>query len=124
MYQHVDQVMEEEANRLSLAVNRMSTLEPHNFLKKKTASNKPVRSLEALTGDEDIFKMLHVAFVWILKACGSRMTETILEGPPVEENMFGMKNNEGHYIITYFKCLYLGILCLYLKVSWIFLPLY
>ncbi|XP_014783821.1 folliculin [Octopus bimaculoides] len=47
--------------------------------------NKPARSLKELTDDKHIFKMLHVSFVWILKACVNRITETSLEAPPTED---------------------------------------
>ena len=40
------------------------------------------RSLVELTGDSDIFNYLHKYFVFLLKAGGQRMTESILEGPP------------------------------------------
>ena len=87
--------MREEADKMPQAVNRTSQLEPRNFLKKKGVNNKPARSLQELTGDENIFKMLHVAFVWTLKACGSRLTETLLEGPPTEDSIIDMENQEG-----------------------------
>ncbi|KAK7111903.1 folliculin-like [Littorina saxatilis] len=87
-------VMDEEVDKMPQAVNRTSSLEPRNFLKKKGVNNKPARSLEELTGDKDIFKMLHVAFVWTLKACGSRLTETLLEGPPTEDSIIDMENQE------------------------------
>lgn len=87
--------MREEADKTPQAVNRTSQLEPRNFLKKKGVNNKPARSLQELTGDENIFKMLHVAFVWTLKACGSRLTETLLEGPPTEDSIIDMENQEG-----------------------------
>ncbi|XP_076458937.1 folliculin-like isoform X2 [Babylonia areolata] len=87
-------VMKEEADKMPQAVNRTSQLEPYNFLKKKGIHNKPARSLAELTGDKNIFKMLHVAFVWTLKACGSRLTETLLEGPPTEDSIIDMENQE------------------------------
>ncbi|KAL8612615.1 hypothetical protein ACOMHN_006601 [Nucella lapillus] len=87
-------VMKEEADKMPQAVNRTCKLEPHNFLNKKSFHNKPVRSLAELTGDRNVFKMLHVAFVWTLKACGSRLTETLLEGPPTEDSIIDMENQE------------------------------
>lgn len=71
------------------------TLDPGNFLKQRGCNNKPARSLDELTGDKSIFKMLHVAFVWTLKACGSRITETLLEGPPTEDSIIDMEKQEG-----------------------------
>ncbi len=40
------------------------------------------RSLVELTGDSDIFNYLHKYFVFLLKAGGQRVTESVLEGPP------------------------------------------
>ena len=89
------QVMEEESSKAPQSMNRTS-LDPHNFLKNKGVNNKPARSLEELTDDKTIFQMMHVAFVWILKACGSRLTETLLEGPPTEDSIIDMENQEGN----------------------------
>jgi folliculin len=50
--------------------------------------------LQELTGDKNVFQMLHVAFLWILKACGSRVTETLLEGPPTEDTIIDMEKQE------------------------------
>jgi folliculin len=86
--------MTEEADKMPQAVSRASQLK---------GVNKPARSLEELTGDRSIFKMLHVAFVWTLKACGSRLTETLLEGPPTEDSIIDTENQEGNH---------LGFLCL------------
>lgn len=69
-------------------------VDPSNFMKLR-GGNKPARSLPELTGDRNIFQMLHVAFLWILKMCGSRITETLLEGPPTEDSIIDMENQEG-----------------------------
>lgn len=57
--------------------------------------SKPARSLKDLTDDRNIFKILHLSFVWILKACGNRITETLLEGPPIEDSIIDMEKQEG-----------------------------
>lgn len=31
---------------------------------------------------QDLFATLHQRFSWMLKACGNRITEKLLEGPP------------------------------------------
>ncbi|KAK3089739.1 hypothetical protein FSP39_006103 [Pinctada imbricata] len=56
--------------------------------------HKPARSLVELTDDKHIFKLLHLAFVWILKACANRITETLLEGPPTEDSIIDMEKQE------------------------------
>lgn len=70
-----------------------SSINPGNFLQQR-GGNKPSRSLLELTLDKNIFKILHVAFVWILKACSNRITETLLEGPPTEDSMIDMEKQE------------------------------
>ena len=35
-----------------------------------------------LTGDDNVFPHLHKYFVFLLKAGGLRITESVLEGPP------------------------------------------
>ncbi|XP_025081597.1 folliculin-like isoform X2 [Pomacea canaliculata] len=89
-------VWKEEVDKNPQGVSsRMAfTLDPGNFLKQRGCNNKPARSLDELTGDKSIFKMLHVAFVWTLKACGSRITETLLEGPPTEDSIIDMEKQE------------------------------
>lgn len=82
-----------------------------NFLKTRGGNTKPARSLIELTGDKNIFKILHVAFVWTLKACGSRISETLLEGPPTEDSIIDMENQEGRIYFT-------GILMAFNIVSW------
>ena len=42
-----------------------------------------------------IFKKLHLAFTWILKAGGNRLTEKLLEGPPTEDAVIDMEKQEG-----------------------------
>ncbi|GFR74774.1 folliculin [Elysia marginata] len=64
-----------------------------NFIKQRGGS-KPARSLQEITGDKNVFQMLHVAFLWILKACGSRITEKLLEGPPTEDTIIDMEKQE------------------------------
>lgn len=36
-----------------------------------------------------------MVFAWILKAGGSRLTEKVLEGPPKEEALIDLDNEEG-----------------------------
>ena len=43
------------------------------------------RSLVEVTGETDIFVYLHKYFVFLLKAGGQRVTESVLEGPPQVE---------------------------------------
>ncbi|KAK7500901.1 hypothetical protein BaRGS_00007781 [Batillaria attramentaria] len=89
-----EKVRKEEADKIPQGVNRMSATLGPNFLKTRGGNNKPARSLSELTGDKNIFKILHVAFVWTLKACGSRISETLLEGPPTEDSIIDMEKQE------------------------------
>lgn len=45
------------------------------------------RSLTSLTNDENLWACLHTSFAWLLKACGSRLTEKLLEGAPTEDTL-------------------------------------
>lgn len=40
--------------------------------------------------------MLHMYFVWILKACVNRTTETSLEAPPTEDAILDTERLEGN----------------------------
>ncbi|XP_041363067.1 folliculin-like [Gigantopelta aegis] len=55
---------------------------------------KPARSLVELTGYNHVFKLLHLSFVWILKSCSNRISETLLEGPPTEDSIIDMEKQE------------------------------
>ena len=79
----------QRSHRLVASVN------PKNFIKQR-GGNKPARSLVELTDDKHIFKILHTSFVWILKACGNRLSETLLEGPPTEDSIIDMEKQEGN----------------------------
>ncbi|BFZ03878.1 hypothetical protein BsWGS_06917 [Bradybaena similaris] len=87
-------VYDQEETKCPQRLYRMGArVEPTNFIKQR-GGNKPARSLQELTGDKNVFQMLHVAFLWILKACGSRITETLLEGPPTEDTIIDMEKQE------------------------------
>ncbi|NXN81862.1 FLCN protein, partial [Bombycilla garrulus] len=49
------------------------------------------RSLTSLTNDENLWACLHFSFAWLLKACGSRLTEKLLEGAPTEDTLVQME---------------------------------
>ncbi|KAM9096220.1 folliculin isoform X2 [Sarcophilus harrisii] len=49
------------------------------------------RSLTSLTSDENLWACLHTSFAWLLKACGSRLTEKLLEGAPTEDTLVQME---------------------------------
>lgn len=73
-----------------------TSVNPKNFLQQRGGNvNKPARSLVELTDDKHVFKVLHTSFVWILKACGNRLSETLLEGPPTEDSIIDMEKQEG-----------------------------
>ncbi|CAG5126782.1 unnamed protein product [Candidula unifasciata] len=87
-------VYDQEESKCPQRPYRMGArVEPISFIKQR-GGNKPARSLQELTGDKHVFQMLHMAFLWILKACGSRITETLLEGPPTEDTIIDMEKQE------------------------------
>jgi folliculin len=85
---------EEQAKCPQRAYRLTSNISAGTF-RLQRGGNNPSRSLMELTFDKNIFKILHVAFVWILKACSNRITETLLEGPPTEDSMIDMEKQEG-----------------------------
>lgn len=97
---------EEQAKCPQRAFRLTSSINPGNFMQQR-GGNKPARSLMELTDDKNIFKILHVSFVWILKACGNRITETLLEGPPTEDSIIDMEKQEGNIIIFLSTSLFL-----------------
>lgn len=84
---------EEQVKNPQRSHRLVSSVNPKNFINKR-GGNKPARSLIELTDDRHIFKILHTAFVWILKACGNRLSETLLEGPPTEDSIIDMEKQE------------------------------
>lgn len=84
---------EEQVKNPQRSHRLVSSVNPKNYINKR-GGNKPARSLIELTDDRHIFKILHTAFVWILKACGNRLSETLLEGPPTEDSIIDMEKQE------------------------------
>uniref|UniRef100_A0A8C6WJZ2 Folliculin n=1 Tax=Neogobius melanostomus TaxID=47308 RepID=A0A8C6WJZ2_9GOBI len=50
-------------------------------------SGNAARSLTSLTQHKNLWASLHSSFSWLLKACGSRLTEKLLEGAPTEDTL-------------------------------------
>ena len=92
-----DSVFENEKVKFPQRQHRLaSSVTPKNFIQQRGGNvNKPARSLVELTDDKHVFKVLHTSFVWILKACGNRLSETLLEGPPTEDTIIDMEKQEG-----------------------------
>src|SRR6218665_330416 len=67
----------------------------HRHVRWVRSSSKPPRSLKDLTGDKHVFKWLHKAFTWLLKAGSNRLIERMVEGPPTEESAVDMEKQEG-----------------------------
>ena len=89
-------VYEDESKKFPQKPTRLAaSVNPKNFIQQRGGANKPARSLIELTDDRNVFKILHMSFVWILKACGSRLSETLLEGPPTEDSIIDMEKQEG-----------------------------
>ena len=72
-----------------VTVNFFNTCSSTDTSKRNRSSAIP-RSLTELCGNEDIWKILHSEFTWILKACGSRLKEEIVQGSPL--NVRGIYN--------------------------------
>lgn len=53
--------------------------------------SKFVRLLIDLTDDKNIFKILYLLFVWILKVCGNRIIEIFFEGFFIEDFIIDME---------------------------------
>ncbi|XP_014350058.1 folliculin isoform X2 [Latimeria chalumnae] len=69
---------------------RMNTaFTPGAFLHQRNGN--AARSLTSLTNDENLWACLHTSFAWLLKACGSRLTEKLLEGAPTEDTLVQME---------------------------------
>ncbi|XP_020627296.1 folliculin-like isoform X1 [Orbicella faveolata] len=56
-----------------------------DIFRRQRGGNKTYRGIADLLRDKDLFATLHQRFSWMLKACGNRITEKLLEGPPKEE---------------------------------------
>uniref|UniRef100_A0A1A8HJN6 Folliculin n=1 Tax=Nothobranchius korthausae TaxID=1143690 RepID=A0A1A8HJN6_9TELE len=50
-------------------------------------SGNAARSLTSLTQHPNLWASLHCSFSWLLKACGCRLTEKLLEGAPTEDTL-------------------------------------
>ncbi|XP_048762445.1 folliculin-like isoform X2 [Ostrea edulis] len=90
---HLKTVIEHITKKTHVVYEREKAKMPHPPPQASRWS-KPARSLMDLTEDRNIFKTLHLSFVWILKACGNRITETLLEGPPTEDSIIDMEKQE------------------------------
>ncbi|XP_067305091.1 folliculin [Pseudorasbora parva] len=67
------------------AVRMNSAFSPAVFPHQR--SGNAARSLTSLTQHQSLWASLHSSFSWLLKACGSRLTEKLLEGAPTEDTL-------------------------------------
>lgn len=67
------------------AVRMNSAFSPAVFPHQR--SGNAARSLSSLTQHPNLWESLHSSFSWLLKACGSRLTEKLLEGAPTEDTL-------------------------------------
>ncbi|XP_016321921.1 folliculin-like isoform X2 [Sinocyclocheilus anshuiensis] len=67
------------------AVRMNSAFSPAVFPHQR--SGNAARSLTSLTQHSNLWASLHSSFSWLLKACGSRLTEKLLEGAPTEDTL-------------------------------------
>ncbi|XP_072045246.1 LOW QUALITY PROTEIN: folliculin-like [Amphiura filiformis] len=89
VYDKEQAVAPQRAHRLTREL-----LSPGDFYRRRGGGSKTFRALVVLTGDTNLFRYLHMTFSWTLKAGGSRMTEKLLEGPPKEETLIDLDNEE------------------------------
>ena len=75
-------------------INNQVFLAPGD-IRRRCGGSKTFRSLLELTSDKNLFRYLHMVLAWILKAGGRRLTEKVLEGPPKEEALIDLDNEEG-----------------------------
>ncbi|XP_028836964.1 folliculin [Denticeps clupeoides] len=74
------------------AVRMNSTFSPAVFPHQR--SGNAARSLCSLTEHPNLWASLHTSFSWLLKACGSRLTEKLLEGAPTEDTLVLIEREE------------------------------
>ncbi|XP_031432190.1 folliculin isoform X2 [Clupea harengus] len=67
------------------AVRMNSAFSPAVFPHQR--SGNAARSLSSLTQHPNLWESLHSSFSWLLRACGSRLTEKLLEGAPTEDTL-------------------------------------
>ncbi|XP_016420736.1 folliculin-like isoform X2 [Sinocyclocheilus rhinocerous] len=67
------------------AVRMNSAFSPAVFPHQR--SGNAARSLTSLTQHPNLWASLHSSISWLLKACGSRLTEKLLEGAPTEDTL-------------------------------------
>lgn len=79
-----------------------------------------MRSLAELTDDNQIFPFLHHCFTWILRAGGSKFSETLLEGLPTEDTVFYLEKQGGNMKYTCILILFYLILQFFLSLKIIF----
>ncbi|XP_072102990.1 folliculin isoform X2 [Mobula birostris] len=79
-------VFEAEQYGCPQRAHRMNTaFTPGAFLHQRNGS--AARSLPSLTNASNLWASLHSSFAWLLKSCGSRLTEKLLEGAPTEDTL-------------------------------------
>lgn len=73
----------------------------------QSKNGSAVRSLLDMTNDPTLFRSLHLAFTWVLKACSNRLTEKMLEGPPTEDSIVDLERKEG--LSNFERCVYFRV---------------
>lgn len=86
--------LEEEAQSRPRAKRLQISMTPDKFRQMRGTSSATSRSLVDLTKDKQIFQRLHRAFVCLLHAGGRRLRERLLEGPPTEDSVVDLENQE------------------------------
>lgn len=62
---------------------------PGSFLHQRNGN--AARSLPSLTDETHLWPSLHTSFSWLLKSCGARLSENLLEGAPTEDTLVQME---------------------------------
>uniref|UniRef100_A0A4W4FR63 Folliculin n=1 Tax=Electrophorus electricus TaxID=8005 RepID=A0A4W4FR63_ELEEL len=79
------------------AVRMNSAFSPAVFPHQR--SGNAARSLPSLTQHPNLWASLHASFSWLLKACGSRLTEKLLEGAPTEDTLVLIERQTGRGLL-------------------------
>uniref|UniRef100_A0A8C3AMM9 Folliculin n=1 Tax=Cyclopterus lumpus TaxID=8103 RepID=A0A8C3AMM9_CYCLU len=86
------------------AVRMNSVFSPAVFPHQR--SGNAARSLTSLTQHPNLWASLHSSFSWLLKACGCRLTEKLLEGAPTEDTLVLIERQTGsHALYSSFRLL-------------------
>ncbi|CDW54437.1 Folliculin domain containing protein [Trichuris trichiura] len=87
-----EQSRDQDRMKQLASMNKSLWLQASGFLRERRQSNPSnPRSLLELTGEEDVYRKLNRAFVWILRAQMEQCVEVILEGLPDQDHLIELE---------------------------------